>query len=150
MPLIRIFSQASATGGDTTSPTKGRHSAESEWTHFAELREHQDHVAEADLVSCEWMAMVHTPVKMSDAMKIPKAKEALDNEWDKLGIKNAWDLKTVRPRQQVIKDAKKNNVTVHVGNIMELCHKKHSEQSDEMHMYKGRVVPRCDNVKYEP
>ena len=148
MPLVRIFSQASVTGGGTTSQTK-RHSAESEWKHFVDTREHQDHVAEAGLVSCEWMAMVHTPVKMSDAMKIPKAKEALDKEWDKLGIKNAWDLKTVRPRQQVIKDAKKNNATVHFGNLMELCHKKHSEQSEEMHRYNGRVVFRGDNVKDE-
>ena len=39
--------------------------------------------------------------------------------------------------------------TVHFGTLMELCHKKHSEQSEHMHRYKGIVVVRGDIVKCE-
>ena len=40
------------------------------------------------------------------AFEIPDAREALHKEWDKLEGKNAWHLKAVRPKAQVIKEAK--------------------------------------------
>jgi hypothetical protein len=86
---------------------------------------------------------------MSKALRIPKAKEAADKEWTKLGNKNAWLLDTVKPRQQVIKEAKAKGRSVHFGTLMDLCHVKHSELPPDQQVFKGRVVFRGDQVKGE-
>ena len=53
-------------------------------------REHQDRVA-APGGSYDYYAMVHTPIPIPKANKIPEAKKALDEEWHKLGYdKKAW------------------------------------------------------------
>ena len=39
-------------------------------------------------------------------------KAAVDREWEKLEIKNAWLIKTVQPRAKVIEQAKNNNKQV--------------------------------------
>ena len=44
------------------------------------------------------------------------------NEWDKLEGKNAWDYKAVRPKAEVIKEAKAGGRSVHFDSRMELCH----------------------------
>ena len=38
-------------------------------------REHQDDIAPAGYVSSEWFAVVHTPVPIPQALKIPKARQ---------------------------------------------------------------------------
>ncbi len=43
-------------------------------------RQHQEHIALAGFVSSEWYALVHTPVPIPKALKIPKAKEAIEKE----------------------------------------------------------------------
>ncbi len=93
--------------------------------------------------------MVHTPVDVKDAYKNPKIKEALDKEWDKLITKKAWLYWTVKPRQQVIDEAKAAGKSVHFGSFMQLCHIKHSELAEKFHIYKGRLVFRGDQVKDE-
>ena len=70
---------------------------------------------------------MHTPVPIPKALKIPDAREALHKEWAKLEGKNAWDLKAVRPKAQVILEAKAGGRGVHFGSLMELCHIKNSQ-----------------------
>ncbi len=48
-------------------------------------RRHQDKIA-AKGQSTETHALVHAPISMKKAMKIPKAKEAVGKEWYKLGV----------------------------------------------------------------
>ena len=43
------------------------------------------------------------------------------------GGKNAWDLKAVRPKAEVINEAKAGRRSVHFGSLMELCHIKNSQ-----------------------
>ena len=39
---------------------------------------HQDHIAASAFTSDEYYALIHTPIPIPKAMKIPKAKEAVD------------------------------------------------------------------------
>ena len=93
--------------------------------------------------------MVHTPVPIQEAMKIPDARAAIDKEWDKLEQRQAWVLKGVREKSEVAAEAKKTGSTGHFGNLMALCHIKHSELPKHLQKYKGRVVFRGDDVRDE-
>ena len=71
---------------------------------------------------------MHSPVNLTDAMKIPAAVEALDKEWNKLQNElKAWDLSSVMEREDVRKKCIKSGKTAHFGTLMTLCHEKHSE-----------------------
>ena len=71
------------------------------------------------------MAMVHTPVK--DWRNKEGARKAVDKEWDKLDGKKAWLLDTVREYEDVAKEAARTGKTVHFGDLMRLCHVKHTK-----------------------
>ena len=70
-------------------------------------REHQDHFACPGTVSPEYFALIHTPLSIGDAMRIPDAKKALMAEWDKLKSKKAWLPETVCEREAVIWESQK-------------------------------------------
>ena len=89
-------------------------------------RRHQDTVANKG-PSLDWFGLAHTPVPIPKALKIPAAREALHNEWAKLEGKQASDIKAVRPKAQVIKEAKTEGRSVHFGSLMELCSIKNSQ-----------------------
>ncbi len=66
----------------------------------------------------------------------PKAREALDAEWEQLRILKrphptkgvgAWDEGNVREASAVRKEAQQAGKTVHFGRSVELCHEKGSE-----------------------
>ncbi len=111
---------------------------------------HQEHVANAGVISNGYYGMVHTPVPMSKALKIPDAKAAVDKEWDTLS-KKAWNVKNMKPKSQVKQDAARRGEGVHFESLMDLCHEKHSELKVEGGniTYKGRVVFRGDQTKDE-
>ena len=126
-------------------------------------RPHEESQETAGFASHRYFALVHTPVPLADAMKIPAAVEALDKEWSKLQDKvKAWDLSSVMEREDVIKSCRKRGRTPHFGTLMTLCHEKHSELNTSLSSmsgqetaakvekkYKGRVVFRGNNVKDE-
>ena len=74
----------------------------SEGRPYAELqandRQHQDHLSMSGFASNEWFALVHIPIPMEKAFRMPEANAAVQAEWDKLGNRTAWDLSTVRPK----------------------------------------------------
>ena len=51
--------------------------------------------------------LVHKPVFVQEAMKIPEAKSAVEEEWHELDTVPAWDVKKARPKSEVIRQAKK-------------------------------------------
>ena len=53
--------------------------------------------------------------------------------------KRDWLLDTVREYEGVAKDAARTGKTVHFGDLMRLCHVKHSELEEKYHSFKGRV-----------
>ena len=110
----------------------------------------QQHLSTGDVVA-EQFAMVHLPIPMKKAMQIPKAKDAVTKEWDALEKIEAWDLKGMKPKSQVIAEANKAGKSVHFGSLMDLCHEKGAEfnRPDHEKIYKGRVVFRGDQVRDE-
>ena len=82
-------------------------------------------------------------------MQIPRAKAAVDGEWDDLFRKNTWNVNGVRPRAEVIADAKARNISVHFVHLMAPCLLKHKELAKILQGYNGRIVFRGDQVKDE-
>ena len=69
----------------------------------------------------------------------PKAKKALDAEWETLRTLKrpyptkgfgAWEEGSVREASEVRAEARLKNLTVHFARICELCHEKGSELAD--------------------
>ena len=55
---------------------------------------------------------VHTAIPMNRALRIPSAKEAVEKECHKLENEKAWSVESVKPKQDVIDEAKQKNVSV--------------------------------------
>ena len=153
MPILRLptereqpINPAARTG--SSSPSAGGNPiGDQPIQRAAPIAKHQENVADKGFVSESWMAMVHTPVK--DWQKREDARKAVDKEWDKLADKKAWILESVREYEDVSKEATSKGKTVHFGDLMRLCHVKHSELAEKYHSFKGRVVFRGDNVRDE-
>ena len=58
---------------------------------------------------------------------IPKAMEAIAAEWARLRAQNVWDEAHPRTLGSVQAEAKRNNKTIHIGRLFDLCVEKHSE-----------------------
>ena len=110
-------------------------------------RPHQDHTAPNGYASADLLALVHLPIPIAKAMKIPDAKKAVDAEWAAHVQKKTWNADRVRPKAEVIAEAQKKNMSVHFGRLMDLCHLKHAELHQSVQKYKGRVVFRGDQGK---
>ena len=61
---------------------------------------------------------------MPQAMKIPAAKAAVDEEWEKLEKIPARDLTKVRGKSEVIDEARTKGAKVHFASLMDICHLK--------------------------
>ena len=57
---------------------------------------HPDHIAGKRENSLQHYNLVHKFIPMPEAMKIPAAKAAVDNEWEKLEKISAWNLTKVK------------------------------------------------------
>ena len=57
---------------------------------------HEDHIAGTGENSLQHYNLVHKFIPMPQAMKIPAAKAAVDNEWEKLEKISAWNLTKVK------------------------------------------------------
>ena len=68
--------------------------------------------------------LVHKFMRMPQAIKIPAAKAALDNEWEKLEKNSAWNLTNVRNKSEVIDEARTSGAKVHFASLMDMCHMK--------------------------
>ena len=108
---------------------------------------HEDHIAGKGDNSLQHYNLVHKFIPMPQAMKIPAAKAAVDNEWEKPEKIPAWDLTKVRRKKEVIDEAGTSGATVHFASLMDICHLKNAELEAKHQKYKGRVVFRTDIVK---
>ena len=62
----------------------------------SEPSNHEDHIAGKGENSLQHYNLVHKFIPMSQAMKIPAAKAAVDKEWEKLEKISAWNLTKVK------------------------------------------------------
>ena len=108
---------------------------------------HEDHIAGNGDNSLKHYNLVHKFIPVSQAMKIPAAKAAVDKEWEKLEKISAWNLTKVKSKKQVIDEARTSGATVHFASLMDICHLKNAELEAKHQKYKGRVVLRGDIVK---
>ena len=90
--------------------------------------------------------LMHKSIAAKDARKLLDARTAVDTEWKKLTHLPAWDSKKVKPKSEVVQQAKKDGRSVYVAVTMNFCHLKHSELVKHLHRYKGRCSRR-DDVK---
>jgi hypothetical protein len=100
-------------------------------------------------------------VPRNEYSKNPKAKAAMDAEWNKLRTLKRPDLKDkrtgawyeggVREAAAVRAEARHATITTHFGRIVELCTEKGSElaTNDPLRKMKGRAVFLGDNVRDE-
>ncbi len=103
-------------------------------------RPHDDKIEDSHMPNTEnFVAMVHKPIKIPDALKIPEGRAAIKKEWDKLENLPAWDVNKVKPRAEVQEKGQASEVTTHFGTVVPLCHIKNSELGEEFWSYKGRV-----------
>ena len=93
------------------------------------------------------MAMIHTEVKHGEMKRTPQARDAVNDEWIKLIDMGAFGMNAFEPMDKVKEQYDKARKLVHFGNLIAICHEKHSELPKEDRKYKGRVVFRGDTVK---
>ena len=91
-------------------------------------------------------------VTKSEMLTHPKAKAAMQLEWDRLraqGDHGVWDESKVMEWDEVKRGAIRDKKTVHLGRIFELCFEKHPElpESNKLRKFKGRVVFQGNEVK---
>ena len=61
---------------------------------------------------------------MTQAMKIPAARAAVDKKWEKLEKISAWNLTKVRSKKEVIDEARASGATVHFASLMDMLFEK--------------------------
>ena len=108
---------------------------------------HEDHIAGRGNNSLQHFYLVHKFIPMPQAMKIPAAKAAVEQEWEKLEKISAWNLTKVRSKKEVIDEARTKGAKVHFASLMDICHLKNAELEAKHQKCKGRVLPRGDIVK---
>ena len=74
---------------------------------------HEDHIAGRGDNSLQHYNLVHIFNLMPQAMQIPAAKAAVDDEWEKIEKIPAWKLTKVRSISEVIDEARTKGIKVH-------------------------------------
>ena len=88
---------------------------------------HEDHIAGKGDNSLQHENLAHKCILVPQAMKIPAAKAAVDEEWEKLEKIPAWNLTKVRSKKEVIDEARTSGATVHFASLMDICHLKNAK-----------------------
>ena len=130
---------------------QGVESHESTWQRVesSPLTKHEDRIAGTGFTSMTHYNLVRKFIHMSQAMKIPDVKAAVDEEWKKLETTQHGNWK-VKSKKEVILEAQGDNKKVHFATLMDICHLKNAKSEPELQKYKGRVVVRGDIVKGDP
>ena len=87
-------------------------------------KNHEDHIAGKGMNSLSHYNLVYKFRPMPKVMKIPDAKRAVENEWEKLEKTPAWQLTKVRNKKEVIAEARNKGRKVHFASVMDTCHLK--------------------------
>ena len=84
---------------------------------------------------------------MPQAMKIPDAKVAVDKGCKKFETIPAWQLEKVNSKKEVVLQAQRDNMRVHLASLMDIFHLENAELKPKLLKFQGRVVLRGDTVK---
>ena len=86
--------------------------------------DHEDRIAGNWFNSSGHHNLAHKFTPMPRAMKIPDAKAPVDKEWKKLEQLSAWQVTKVKSRREVVKEAQKEQRTVHFATLIDISHLK--------------------------
>ena len=116
-----------------------------------------DHITRKGYVSEFLYGMSQKPIARKNKMTILDATAAVDREWDKLKSLLTWDFKNVKPKSEVVRQAKKDGIPPHAASLMGIANTPSSRKSSlpsplrpppsSPPKTKERVVLRRDNVK---
>ena len=119
--------------------------------HRPELREMiKQKIQELEFkVALELFSTVARLVPKDEVRKNPKAKAALDKEWENLRAEGVWDESRVRECKSIVDEARRKGETVHLGRVFEACYEKGLELPghDPRRKFKGRTVFQGNNVR---
>ena len=89
------------------------------------------------------------PVDRKEIEETPKAKMAMQQEWDRLRSRNAWDETNPREWSDVAREARQSGTEVRVGMIFGLVVEKNSDlpAGDARRKFKDKVVSQGNDVK---
>ena len=76
-------------------------------------RNHNDRIAEKGFNSLNHHNLVHKFIPMPQAMKIPDAKAAANEDWENLEKIPAWQMDKVKSKKHIILEAQKEKKKVH-------------------------------------
>ena len=91
------------------------------------LNHHEDHIAGKGHNSLQHYNLVHKFLPILQSMKIPAAKAAVDQEWEKLEKIPTWDITKVTEKSEVIGEAGTKGRKVHFASLMDISHLKNAE-----------------------
>ena len=116
------------------------------------IEEQQGHREKLDTILDPYVfyACVARPVPYSEMRTKPAAHKVMQAEWDRLravGKHGVWNESAVRPKQEVIDEARLKGKKIQIGQLMVCVEKNHDIPGQSK--YKGRVVYRGDCVKDE-
>ena len=103
---------------------------------------HEDHIAGKEDNSLQHCNLVHKFIPMPQAMKIPAAKAAVDEELEKLEKIPAWDLTKVRNKSEVIDAARTKGIKVHFASLMDVCHMNAELETKTPKIQRSSCAPR--------
>ena len=103
---------------------------------LSQPKHHEDHIASKGYTSMTHCYLVHKFIPLPQAIKNPDAKAAVDKEWKKLEAISAWQLKKVKSKKEVIKEAQRNKKKVHFATLMDIRHLKNPELEPKLQKYK--------------
>ena len=78
------------------------------------------HRSHDQIVFC-YSACVARAVDRKERAANPKAKAALDKEWNKLITQGYWDYSSVREWSHLLAEARKTGAVAHFGGIFDIC-----------------------------
>jgi hypothetical protein len=94
-------------------------------------------------------ACVCRPVDRKEVSANPAATKAIQQEWDRLRARNAWDESNPREWDDVAREARVKGTEVYFGMIFGFVVEKNTDlpDGDPRRKFKGRVVFQGNNVK---
>ena len=104
--------------------------------------EHRDKIPKKGERRSPFNALIARPVGSSERQTDPRAKAAMDKEWQTLRDKEVWDESDVREWDTVAEQAVANGEEKHFGWLFGICVEKNHELDidDPKRKMKGRVV----------
>lgn len=107
------------------------------------------HEVQGTWLAQEVLALVHRPLSREEIAQDPKAREAILKEANQMRAIRGWDGTRAIEVDELLDQCRNNGVSIHISEIMPICHVKNAELPPEQQKLKGRLVHRGDACRTE-